>query len=102
MTALQAVDATDVKAGSSLLIIGASGGVGSYAVQIAKGRGAHVTGVSRAAKADFVRSLGAERVVAYDTAPDEDPVARTTPSSTPAGTPHCPGSARCSRHAARW
>lgn len=72
MTALQAVDAANAKAGSSLLVIGASGGVGSYAVQIAHGRGVSVTGVSRAAKADFVRSLGAERVVAYDTAPDDD------------------------------
>jgi NADPH:quinone reductase-like Zn-dependent oxidoreductase len=72
MTALQAVDAAEAKAESSLLIIGAAGGVGSYALQIAKGRGADVTGVSRAAKADFVRSLGAERVIAYDTAPDEN------------------------------
>ena len=71
MTALQAIDAADVKAASTLLVIGASGGVGSYAVQIARGLGAHVTGVSRAAKADFVRSLGAERVIAYDRAPDE-------------------------------
>ena len=66
MTALQAVDAAHLGAGSTLLVIGASGGVGSYVVQIAHGLGAHVTGVSRAAKADFVRSLGAERVVAYD------------------------------------
>jgi len=66
MTALQAVDAAHVTAGSTLLVIGASGGVGSYVVQIANGLGARVTGVSRAAKADFVRSLGAERVVAYD------------------------------------
>jgi len=72
MTALQAVDAAQAKADSSVLIIGASGGVGSYAVQIAAGRGARVTGVSSAAKADFVRSLGAEQVVAYDTAPRED------------------------------
>jgi NADPH:quinone reductase-like Zn-dependent oxidoreductase len=72
MTALQAIDAAEVKAGSSLLIIGASGGVGSYSVQIAQGRGARVTGVARAAKADFVRSLGADRVIAYDTAPDND------------------------------
>ena len=71
MTALQAIDAADVKAGSTLLVIGASGGVGSYAVQIARGMGAHVTGVSRAAKADFVRSLGAQRVVAYDQATDD-------------------------------
>ena len=66
MTALQAIDAAQVRGGSSVLVIGASGGVGSYAVQIAHGVGAHVTGISRAAKADFVRSLGAERVIAYD------------------------------------
>ncbi len=72
MTALQAIDAAHAKAGVSLLIIGGSGGVGSYAVQIAHGLGARVTGVSRAAKADFVRSLGAERVIAYDSAPDDD------------------------------
>jgi len=72
MTALQAVDAAGAKAGSSLLIIGASGGVGSYAVQIARGRDVRVTGVSRAAKADFVRSLGAEQVIAYDTARGDD------------------------------
>jgi NADPH:quinone reductase-like Zn-dependent oxidoreductase len=70
MTALQAIDAAGVQGGSTLLIIGASGGVGSYAVQIARGLGARVTGVSRAAKADFVQSLGAERVIAYDRAPD--------------------------------
>jgi NADPH:quinone reductase-like Zn-dependent oxidoreductase len=72
MTALQAIDAAQVNAQSSLLIIGASGGVGSYAVQIAHDVGARVTGVSSAAKADFVRSLGAERVIAYDTAPQDD------------------------------
>jgi|1186.fasta_scaffold90801_2 NADPH:quinone reductase-like Zn-dependent oxidoreductase len=72
MTALQAVDAAQLRAGSTLLVIGASGGVGSYVLQIANGLGARVTGVSRAAKADFVRSLGAERVVAYDN-PGEKP-----------------------------
>ena len=66
MTALQAVDAAQLRDGSTLLVIGASGGVGSYVVQIAHGMGARVTGVSRASKVDFVRSLGAERVVAYD------------------------------------
>lgn len=72
MTALQATDTADIKAGSRLLVIGASGGVGSYAVQIARGMGARVTGVSQAAKADFVRTLGVERVVAYDQATDDD------------------------------
>jgi NADPH:quinone reductase-like Zn-dependent oxidoreductase len=66
MTALQAVDTAGLKPGSTVLVIGASGGVGSYAVQIARAQGAHVTGVSRAAKTDFVRSLGAERAIAYD------------------------------------
>jgi NADPH:quinone reductase-like Zn-dependent oxidoreductase len=73
MTALQAIDAAGPVAGSTLLVIGASGGVGSYVVQIARGLGAHVTGVSRAAKSDFVRSLGAERIIAYDSAPADDP-----------------------------
>jgi NADPH:quinone reductase-like Zn-dependent oxidoreductase len=72
MTALQAVDAAQAEAGSSLIIIGASGGVGSYAVQLAHGRGARVTGVSSAAKAEFVRGLGAEQVIAYDSGADDD------------------------------
>ncbi len=72
MTALQAIDAADVKPGSTLLVIGASGGVGSFVVQIAHALGARVIGVSRAAKADFVRSLGAERVIAYDSTADDD------------------------------
>jgi NADPH:quinone reductase-like Zn-dependent oxidoreductase len=72
MTALQAIDAAHVKEGSNLLVIGASGGVGSYAVQIARGSGARVTGICSAAKADFVRSLGAERVIAYHSAPEGD------------------------------
>lgn len=72
MTALQAIDAAHAEAGCSLLVIGASGGVGSYAVQIAHGRGARVTGVSSAVKADFVRGLGAERVIAYDSAADDE------------------------------
>jgi NADPH:quinone reductase-like Zn-dependent oxidoreductase len=63
-TALQAVrDHGRVTAGQTVLVIGASGGVGSFAVQIAKAYGAEVTGVSSAAKADLVRGLGAEAVV---------------------------------------
>jgi NADPH:quinone reductase-like Zn-dependent oxidoreductase len=65
-TALQAVrDHGRVKPGQRVLIIGASGGVGSYAVQIAKSFGAEVTGVSRTTKVDLVRSLGADHVVDY-------------------------------------
>ena len=54
-----------VQAGQRVLVLGASGGVGSYVVQLAHAAGAHVTGVASAAKADHVRSLGAERVIDY-------------------------------------
>lgn len=64
-TALQALDAVDLKAGERVLVIGASGGVGSYAVQLARALGAEVTGVCSASKVDFVRSLGAAHVVDY-------------------------------------
>jgi NADPH:quinone reductase-like Zn-dependent oxidoreductase len=65
-TALRAVtDVGRVEAGQKVLVIGASGGVGSYAVQIAAGIGAEVTGVASAAKADHVRSLGAVHVLDY-------------------------------------
>jgi NADPH:quinone reductase-like Zn-dependent oxidoreductase len=66
LTALQAVrDRGHVQAGNRVLIIGASGGVGTFAVQIAKAAGAEVTGVCRTAKMDMVRSLGADHVVDY-------------------------------------
>lgn len=63
-TALQALtDQGHVKAGERVLVLGASGGVGSYAVQIAVALGARVTGVASAARAEMVRGLGAERVI---------------------------------------
>jgi NADPH:quinone reductase-like Zn-dependent oxidoreductase len=62
-TALQALDKVGVAAGDRVLVLGASGGVGSFVVRLATGRGAEVTGVCSAAKADWVRSLGAARVV---------------------------------------
>lgn len=66
LTAIQAIhDHGRVQPGHRVLVMGASGGVGSFAVQFAAAAGAEVTGVASAAKADFVRSLGATHVVDY-------------------------------------
>jgi NADPH:quinone reductase-like Zn-dependent oxidoreductase len=66
VTALQGLrDQARVQAGQKVLIIGAGGGVGSFAVQLAKAFGAHVTGVCSAAKTDLVRSIGADDVIDY-------------------------------------
>ncbi|MCB2223704.1 MAG: NAD(P)-dependent alcohol dehydrogenase [Actinobacteria bacterium] len=66
LTALQAVrDSGEVAAGQRVLVIGASGAVGSFAVQIAASLGAEVTGVAGTRNLDLVRSLGATHVVDY-------------------------------------
>lgn len=64
-TALQALRKAGVQPGQRVLVIGASGGVGSFAVQIAKAMGADVTGVCSTPKVAFVEGLGADRVVDY-------------------------------------
>ena len=65
-TALQALrDVGRVRPGQKVLIIGAAGGVGSFAVEIAKAFGAHVTGVCSTTKVDLVRSIGADDVIDY-------------------------------------
>ena len=66
VAALQALrDAGRLQAGQQVLLVGASGGVGMFAIQIAKALGAEVTGVCSTAKVDLVRSLGADHVIDY-------------------------------------
>ncbi|MDN4616288.1 NAD(P)-dependent alcohol dehydrogenase [Leifsonia sp. F6_8S_P_1B] len=67
VTALQAVRAAGIREGDRVLVLGAAGGVGHFAVQLATAQGGRVTGVCSGAKADLVRELGAEEVVDYTT-----------------------------------
>ncbi|MFT5574478.1 MAG: NADPH:quinone reductase-like Zn-dependent oxidoreductase [Cryomorphaceae bacterium] len=68
ITALEALtDVGKLQAKQKVLVVGASGGVGTYAVQLAKALGAQVTGVASASKADLVYSLGADHVIDYET-----------------------------------
>jgi NADPH:quinone reductase-like Zn-dependent oxidoreductase len=61
------IETARVEAGQRILVHGAAGGVGAYAVQLAKWKGAHVTGTASANNQEFVRSLGAENVIDYNT-----------------------------------
>lgn len=68
-TALQGWRIAGLAAGNRVLVTGASGGVGTFAVQIAKARGAHVTGVCSTGNVELVRGLGADEVVDYSRDP---------------------------------
>ncbi len=75
LTAWQAlVDAAGVTAGQRVLVHAAAGGVGHFAVQFAKHLGAHVIGTARAAKHDWLRSLGADELIDYTAVRFEDAV----------------------------
>jgi len=67
LTALQVLDYLDVKAGDNVLITAGAGGVGLFAIQLAKVRGAHVTTTASTAGEELVRSVGADRVIDYKT-----------------------------------
>lgn len=60
------IDAANVQTGQRVLIHGAAGGIGAYAVQLAKWKGAHVTGTASAGNHEFARSLGADNMIDYN------------------------------------
>jgi NADPH:quinone reductase-like Zn-dependent oxidoreductase len=66
LTALAAIERLRVGKATTLIVLGATGGVGSFAVQIARDRGARVIGTGRSTNERFARDLGAEEFIAYD------------------------------------
>jgi NADPH:quinone reductase-like Zn-dependent oxidoreductase len=67
LTAMDLVDAVDIREGGSILIVGATGGVGSYATQLAARRGAHVIATARRTNEALVRRLGAAETIDHTT-----------------------------------
>jgi NADPH:quinone reductase-like Zn-dependent oxidoreductase len=68
LTALSGIDVLDIKKGSNVVVIGATGGVGSWFTQLAADRGANVIGVARAENAEYARTFGCNDVVISDAA----------------------------------
>lgn len=71
LTAWSAIEAADIRPGQQVLVHGAAGGVGLYAVQLAHLKDAHVIATGSARNAEYIRSLGAENVLDYNAAPFE-------------------------------
>ena len=74
LTALQVLDKLELQAGQTVLIHAAAGGVGHFAVQLAKARGARVIATASAKNRDFVLGLGADEVIDYRAYPFEEQV----------------------------
>ena len=101
--ALQGLRFGGVRAGQRLLIVGAAGGLGTFAIQIAKAWDVHVTGVCSTQNVDLVRSLGADEVIDYkredftagaprfDVVSRTSAISRTTVSTRPSGACGQPG-----------
>ena len=81
-TALLCLDEAGLQEGGSVLINGASGGVGTFAVQVAKARGLHVTAVVSSRNVGLAESLGADEIVDHTASTSPGPAASTTLSST--------------------
>jgi NADPH:quinone reductase-like Zn-dependent oxidoreductase len=79
LTAAAAVEAAGVAEGSRLVLLGATGGVGSYATQLATAEGAHVVAVTRGDHQEYARSLGAEVVIDYTTTDPADAIRERYP-----------------------
>ena len=65
VSAIQAVEAVEPKPGDTILVVGAAGGIGSFAVQVLKAKGAHVIAVAGPTNAEYVKKLGADEMIDY-------------------------------------
>jgi NADPH:quinone reductase-like Zn-dependent oxidoreductase len=84
LSAMQSVDAIDPKAGETVVVVGAAGGIGTYAVQLLRAAGARVIGVSRAVNRDYVLSQGAAEFVDYEAGDPVEAIERQHPQGVDA------------------